>query len=170
MATIDQRGDKWRVQIRKMKVKCCRTFPSLELAQQWALAKETELWAAANPPEPGVETLLARAIGDDLTAEQILVSAHPVKIVPGVYFLISEGKIVYVGQSNNVLRRVATHTSDTICTGKFDSYAYISCDVSSLNTVEQHYIRKFNPPLNLHHANHLGIRQSLRAPKGSSLN
>lgn len=64
--------------------------------------------------------------------------------VNGIYFLIKDGVVVYVGQSNNILTRVSTHS-----TFEFDSFNYF--EVSSkkrLDNLEAYFIAKFKPAYN----------------------
>ncbi len=79
-----------------------------------------------------------------LTAESIVKASSPFRKICGVYFLISGGAIVYVGQSIDVLTRLGTHENFR----SFDSYAYIEVEKSHLDLVESLYIHAFNPPLN----------------------
>lgn len=79
-----------------------------------------------------------------LTAESIIKASMPFRKICGVYFLISGGAIVYVGQSVDVLTRLGTHENFR----SFDSYAYIEVEKSHLDLVESLYIHAFNPPLN----------------------
>ena len=70
--------------------------------------------------------------------------------IVGIYFLIqhsteeSKNKIVYVGQSTNILFRIGAHTYEK----KFDSMRYIECNEDLLNILEKHYIKKFSPQHN----------------------
>lgn len=70
----------------------------------------------------------------------------------GIYFLINGHTIVYVGQSKNVIRRIGQHNDKD-----FDRFAWVLCQPSDLDKLEVAYIAKFNPPLNVMHANRQGI-------------
>jgi hypothetical protein len=61
----------------------------------------------------------------------------------GVYFLIDKDEVVYVGQSVNIYSRIGQHSYK-----KFDRYAFIPCEASSLNTLESLYIHFLQPKLN----------------------
>lgn len=63
----------------------------------------------------------------------------------GIYFLIKDREIVYVGQSMNVAARVSQHKK----TRDFDSWSWIPCDTQDLLDLERAYIRKFRPELNM---------------------
>jgi predicted GIY-YIG superfamily endonuclease len=79
------------------------------------------------------------------SAEAILKAAKPWQSFTGVYFLISNNKIVYVGQSVNVYARISGHAGKT-----FDSFTVIPCPREHLNVLESLYIHMFDPPLNGH--------------------
>lgn len=97
---------------------------------------EAERWEAF--VDHGSETLLG--------AKEIIVQAKPgPPSVCGIYFLVSEGEIVYVGQSTNIASRIGNHAAER---KQFDSYYYQQCDSKSLDEMESAYIRKFKPRLN----------------------
>ena len=70
--------------------------------------------------------------------------AVPIDTACGIYFLISEKRIVYVGQSTNVFSRVYTHMQ----TKQFDSYVYMPCEKDMLDKLESLYIHFLTPELN----------------------
>jgi hypothetical protein len=63
---------------------------------------------------------------------------------PGIYFLISDGKIVYIGQSFSTMLRVRCHSSDK----DFDRWHWVPCELARLNATERAYLNLFKPPLN----------------------
>jgi len=81
-----------------------------------------------------------------LNAEEIVSRAQPFENCCGVYFLINNGEIVYVGQSVNIWGRLGTHFNDNL--KEFDRIAYVLVDKEDLNRVEAAYIRKFQPKYN----------------------
>lgn len=66
-------------------------------------------------------------------------AGHP----PGVYFLLHEEEVVYVGQSTSPGSRIAQHTKDKI----FDRVLLIP--TNDLDNVEAKYIKKFQPKYNV---------------------
>jgi excinuclease UvrABC nuclease subunit len=62
----------------------------------------------------------------------------------GVYFLIANKKIVYVGQSHNIPGRVAEH----MLSKEFDSFAFVPAKKEELDSLERAYINKFLPVYN----------------------
>ncbi len=78
-----------------------------------------------------------------LTEEQIVAQAMPWQQHTGVYFLIKDHRVVYVGQSVNVYARIAAHTDKS-----FDSVALLPCSRDVLDKMESLYIHCLRPPLN----------------------
>jgi excinuclease UvrABC nuclease subunit len=76
---------------------------------------------------------------------EILLMAQPRPRRCGVYFLIENCKIVYVGQSIGIDARIGQHHADKM----FSHVAYIECAQEQLNTLEALYINKFDPTLNI---------------------
>jgi len=64
-------------------------------------------------------------------------------LICGVYFLIQNNEIVYVGQSKNISSRVTQHTDKL-----FDSIMYIECSENKLYDIEKFYIIACNPKYN----------------------
>lgn len=66
--------------------------------------------------------------------------------VCGVYFLLQDEDIVYVGQSINVLTRLAEHFRASL--KQFNRVFVIECKAAELNHLEAMYIDKFRPKFN----------------------
>lgn len=62
----------------------------------------------------------------------------------GVYFLLEQGDVVYVGQAICILRRIGEHVG----TKKFSAWAWVPVPIPDLLVMERAYIRKFNPIYN----------------------
>jgi len=77
------------------------------------------------------------------TEESIVSKAFTEQNTSGIYFLIKNKKIVYVGQSVSVYKRIPEHVDKD-----FDSYYWIRCPKHKLNSVETLYIHLFKPCLN----------------------
>lgn len=75
---------------------------------------------------------------------QIIESSVGFSQITGVYFLIKETEIVYIGQSINCPKRIAEHTKDK----DFDNFTIIKCERDELDILESLYIFKFEPKLN----------------------
>lgn len=66
-------------------------------------------------------------------------------IGPAVYFLVSDDKVVYVGQTVEIHNRLATHRREK----KFDSAFYLQVGrIEDLLEVEKAFIQLFKPKLN----------------------
>lgn len=81
-----------------------------------------------------------------MTAEGITAAAICLKQTSGVYFLIADGEIVYVGKSTNVESRLVNHSFTKA--GQFDSYFVIEAPEKFLRDLECRYITALRPKLN----------------------
>lgn len=79
-----------------------------------------------------------------LSEREIVASSTSTRTYCGVYFLVFEGRIVYVGQSLNVLARIGQHADKK----KFDAVAIMPCAPRHLDVIESLYIHMLRPPLN----------------------
>lgn len=80
----------------------------------------------------------------------------------GVYFLLQNGKVVYVGQSTNVEKRLISHKWTE---KQFDSYRVIPCAKDLLLYYEKRWIKRFKPIYNLPTG---GLRIGAGRPKGAT--
>ena len=76
----------------------------------------------------------------------------------GVYFLFDCGKLVYVGQSTNVLKRIGDHIKSVKV---FDSHAVIECLEETLLDLESAYIMEYKPYYNVMSNNSSGLPPSI---------
>ena len=67
-----------------------------------------------------------------------------IKSVRGIYFLFDGPTLVYIGQSENIFKRVPIHLE----TKKFDSWNYIEFVEEDLNILEAEFILKYKPKYN----------------------
>lgn len=86
----------------------------------------------------------AECLIDLLSHDDIVLAAVSRTALCGVYFLVKDGRVVYVGQSTNIHMRLAKH----LATKDFDSFHFVECDASILDEVEAAYIVSLDPPLN----------------------
>lgn len=77
------------------------------------------------------------------------------KSLIGVYFLIKDNTIVYVGQTTKGLFRVNQHIYDK----DFDSYFFLECKLNELNSIETQYIIMFKPKYNKTYGNIYTLNQ-----------
>lgn len=68
------------------------------------------------------------------------------RIIAGIYFLIRDEKVVYVGQSRSIHERIIRHIRDN--KRKFDSFAYVEESLSALDMAETQYIELLRPEYN----------------------
>lgn len=111
-------------------------------------------------PKFGPETLLAQRPAlttrslEDRMARLLMPDMGKLVQIPdfsnlsvcGIYFLMCEGVVVYVGQAKCIRVRVATHIAEA--TKVFDSAAFIRCKPENLNELERGYIEKLLPKYN----------------------
>lgn len=72
----------------------------------------------------------------------------------GVYFLYENGKVVYVGQTNDIFRRISEHARGGQKHGfpnkEFDDWSYIACEDAELREqLEALFIKFINPIYNM---------------------
>ncbi|MEL7966324.1 hypothetical protein AAG587_08105 [Vreelandella neptunia] len=79
-----------------------------------------------------------------LTEKEIVGNGRMTPHLTGVYFLIKDERIVYVGQSLNIISRVAAHVKHK----EFDRFAFVPCDAQDLDVLESLYIHFLQPELN----------------------
>lgn len=82
-----------------------------------------------------------------LSREDILKLAEPFPSRrDGVYFLIKKDKIVYVGESIDVDKRIIQHIQEK--KKSFDRFAFIECGNEYICELEAEYIAKLSPVYN----------------------
>lgn len=80
-----------------------------------------------------------------LREDEIVASSQAVDAASGVYFLIQDARVVYVGQSVNVYARIMAHKESAKA---FDRWAAIPCRKDQLDLIESLYIHLFRPAYN----------------------
>jgi hypothetical protein len=66
--------------------------------------------------------------------------------ISGIYFLLRDGVIVYVGQAKDIRRRISEHIGEGV--KRFDSVAHVRCHPERLLERERAYIEKLLPEYN----------------------
>ena len=131
------KAEREAIELQKMEMRDFLLCEIKELRNQLASLKRHELLN---------KTSLSLTNKAMLTEKDIVKAASPWETATGVYFLIDEDKVVYVGQSTNVYSRITTHYDK-----KFNRFAYIPCDSKSLDGLESLYIHVFRPLFNAEH-------------------
>lgn len=134
MAYIAFSQGKWRAQVQKLGVRSSKSFATKEEAERWVEVAEQKIAKdiAQEQEAPSAELLpyiprrVLRAIrAVPYSHQELIQCAMPLSSrVCGVYFLIRDGEVVYVGQSVNVLGRLTTHAAKG---KKFDAVSVIKC-------------------------------------------
>ena len=115
----------------------CRLKDEAKLYDQSVIFGEIGAYAYRLSDNNGVRRRLA-------TRDEILADAKTYRPQCGVYFLIKNEEIVYVGQSINVHSRITQH----LASKDFDSVSFIACEKEHLDLLESMYILAFSPKLN----------------------
>lgn len=160
MAYIRKTKDGWRAEVEKCGVRKTKCFSLLDDANSWAEHTEQRIKMKSERLTLrerliNAETLLGtsipkrvlQAIGQvphDLS--EVLSAAIPLKNLSGIYFLIKNRDVVYVGQSVNVLHRIGRHKLEE---RDFDGYAFMECAREDMNRLEALYIDAFIPEMNM---------------------
>lgn len=125
-----------------------RTFKTQYEAEVWAKSVSEALnhrLQLKNINEHA-EKWLPDYVQPSLDADTIAACATLFRLVSGVYFLLRDGEIVYVGESGDIMRRLSDHFKDA--EKMFDSYHVLECNEAVRKSLEAQYIAKFLPPLN----------------------
>lgn len=67
----------------------------------------------------------------------------------GIYFLLKNGVVVYIGQSTNLVDRMKYHNTQLL---DYDCARFIKCDEDKLDYYEKRWIKKFRPFENKAHS------------------
>lgn len=159
MAYIVQVKTGWRAHVEKCgtrKTKMCATREDAELWASTIEAKLKKRHTALTMKQKieMAESLLMTAIPKRVLnalsqiphdMEEVLEAAIPYRKGVGIYFLIKDKEVIYVGQSLDVFHRMSRHRRDN---REFDSFAYIECEPERLDELESAYITAFVPFLN----------------------
>ncbi len=79
-----------------------------------------------------------------LSEKEIVECSAQAPHLVGVYFLVKGERVVYVGQSTNILTRIATHQQAK----DFDRFAFVPCAREDLDVLESLYIHGLRPAMN----------------------
>lgn len=69
-------------------------------------------------------------------------------IASGVYFLLYEGEVVYIGQTRNIATRVHQHFTDRYRKFSVDDAVWLPVPTGDLERIESAFIRMLRPPHN----------------------
>ena len=161
MASIQKNGNKWRVQLTIKGDRRSATFDSEEAAKFWAADTTSRIRRIAKLPAfsdkiAAAQTLLVTSMPKRVllaiasapySQEEILEACIPAQSLVGIYFLVKNKEVIYVGQSGfDVLARISKHRRE----GRdFDAYAFMQCDKDKVDEFESMYITALMPELNM---------------------
>lgn len=152
---------KFRAEIQKNGTRTSKVFPSHAEAKTWAEYVEGALdrrsYAASlerrvqiDAEAPILLSSLPKRVLDALknvpyNHYEVVASALLYGTGVGIYFLLMDREIVYVGQTTNFLARLNKHQRD----GKvFNGVSFIQCGEAQLDDLEAMYIDAFLPEYN----------------------
>lgn len=148
MASISKIKTSWRALVRRKGFETqCRTFKTEEEAREWAGIIESKIdTITTRKREPKKTTVLKPSQNGMLSLSQIFMASTPAGRICGVYFLILDWRIVYIGTSVDMHRRIAEHRA----AGKeFDRTLLLEfADVDTAKKMEKRYIHQFKPDTN----------------------
>jgi hypothetical protein len=119
---------------------------SVRLVHRWIKAAEAP-FVEHQPFARHAQKLAVAACRLPLLLDEasILSAAQPaLGVLTGIYFLIKDGVVIYVGQAMNIAARIGVHAA----TKDFDSWHWIACKRSELDAMERAYINALLPDLN----------------------
>lgn len=134
-------------------VKCREKY--VKTQSDGCIASELDSQLLARRAEALTETLIDAAAGELFGKYQLLsedaiqigsIAVDYKPLLSGIYFLLSDGRVVYVGQAKNIKARIRQHKEDP--NKVFDAYAYLSCEEEYLDTLETLYILHLRPTQN----------------------
>lgn len=147
MASFRFRRGSWRAEIAICGNRLSKTFREKKEAEKWASETEELLRTGAIKSLRQKQSLPKISVASSLklTADHVLKTSHRFLQITGVYFLIRDEAIIYIGQSTDIFARLSKHRRSG---RKFDRYAFIECRPTLLDDLEHYCILKHSPPGN----------------------
>lgn len=160
MAYIRVFRGQWRAEVQKSGIRKSKLLPTYEEAKEWAAYTERQLEGArarflAPDDLKSIGLTLSTAMPVSVlnavreiphSIHEVLLASVPMRHGSGIYFLLRNKEVVYVGQSVDVLGRISRHRREGRA---FDAYAYIDCAPEEMDRLERLYIRAFVPEENM---------------------
>ncbi|HWU35477.1 MAG TPA: GIY-YIG nuclease family protein [Methylovorus sp.] len=139
MAFISEtKSGKWRAEICVNYKRKVKTFPAKHEADTWAEFNERQLSESNSLRIEMTRRLLKASSALDILKSRVI---NP--NVPGVYILMENDIVCYVGKSTNMLTRLASHSTKG---RRFTHFITIpEPDVSKLDELERYYIEMLQP-------------------------
>lgn len=150
MASLRERNGKWLAEVHTLGRRAYKSHPTREAAERWAARTERSIRMRDAQARDTLTSVLPVRYLEALriaeySADEIIGGAIPAHASVGVYFLMLMGSIVYVGQTTDLLGRLARHRR---LGREFDSYNFIPVERARLDEVESAYIAALMPRLN----------------------
>ena len=87
-----------------------------------------------------------------------IVEIKRLNILCGIYFLMNDNEVVYVGQSIDIHRRINKHKESKT----FDKIYYLEVDKQNLDEIEKKYILEYQPIYNKTYLNKYNIKEKVQ--------
>ena len=164
MAHIRMHKDKWRVEVLRHGIRKSKVLPTYAEAVAWGEDQQGRLDGArarylseseAKTIDVPLLTSIPVTVLDAMRGiphgvNDVILASVPISENIGIYFLLRGQEVVYVGQSIDVLTRIARHKRE----GKwFDHYTIMAAPEDQLDRLEAMYIRAFVPCDNISFGN-----------------
>ena len=156
MASIFQlKNGQWRAQCHISYKRFSKCFPTKAQAEAWVemveVSEPTIMYLRRAIEDHRISSAIPRRLREAISkanysAVDIMRCSVGLGEGAGVYFLIRDYEVIYVGQTDNLLRRLYQHQRDG---RKFSSFAFIPCERECLNDLEQTYITLLLPKHNM---------------------
>lgn len=127
------------------------SFDNMQAAEAWAAAQEALMRRKAKKHGAGLISFLPPRVLEAISAiphhhAEVVEGAIPFDSSSGVYFLIKNEEVIYVGKSVNVFDRIGAHRREG--GAWFDSFNVIRCGLDEMAALEEKYILAFMPKMN----------------------
>lgn len=151
MPTYEDRSGKVRARFMHNGRRYSRTFDDRAAAEAWCARHKATIQRREDAGASALLSQIPRRILDavqaiDYTATEVVSGALPVGGSVGIYFLVRDAEVVYIGKTTDVFLRLSKHRRD----GKqFDAYNFLPCGEADLDRLESLYITALLPYGNL---------------------
>lgn len=149
MAHISQLSKSYRAVVRHKDYYVSRTFRTQEEAEAWAAAEEDAYYLRKNADVAQSVKLHTLPAAGQLPSLSEIRKAAAASPQGGVYFLLNGDEVVFVGESDKLLQRLADHLVSRQFGHLFDRYVVLPCSDGLRRPIEREYITLLKPRYNI---------------------
>lgn len=139
MASVAKSGNRWKAESRRGDFYESARFDTEVQAKAWGIEADARLARRAERVKRGHDAAPVLRLCSEA---EILGSSLAAARLSGIYFLIEENEVIYVGKSTDAYTRVADHRARG---RKFSRFTVLPCPESQLHEVESAYIAVLQP-------------------------